>query len=66
VTAFKDGHGFPLTVLQSRSLHQGAALSSRFKPCSRCGDVYTLEDLADFRAYMDALKAPATSEELDL
>jgi len=51
------GDGFPLTVFQPRSIYQGAALSSHFKPCARYGDVCTLEDLADFRAYADALKA---------
>jgi hypothetical protein len=61
MTTIKEGEsygdGFPLTVFQPRSLYSGAALGGRFKPCARYGDVCTLEDLADFKAYADSLKA---------
>jgi len=51
------GDGFPLTVFQPRSIYSGVAPSTHFKTCARYGDVCTLEDLEDFKAYAGALKA---------
>ncbi|WP_295990008.1 anthrax toxin-like adenylyl cyclase domain-containing protein [Rugamonas sp.] len=49
------GDGFPLTVFQPSTLYTGNALNSRWRSVARYGDVSTLETLAEFNAYAQAL-----------
>jgi hypothetical protein len=50
------GDGFPLTVFQPSSLYRGRAPGGLARPVARYGDVCTLETLAEFNTYANALK----------